>query len=321
MKWHFWITFYIRTHCVARGLRATTMAAYAASLRQFQAYVEIRLEAKEPDALTPRELLDYFEHLRTERGNSDGAVNRHLVILKNFYRAAVAMDQLAATANPLAYFPKFKAAPRKLPQTLSQPEVKRLLQAPSGPRLLAVRDRAILALLYGTGIRASECASLKDDDVDLNQNQVTVTGKGGHQRTLPLNDMVRRALLQYRVRRGPVAKEATFFRSRKRRPLSRGAIFQRVRKWAAAARLEKAVSPHQLRHSCATHLVKVGVKLTVIRDLLGHRLLTSTQLYLHVSAEDLRDAAQRHPIQHLGLVIEQLLPEEQQLAPQRRNTS
>lgn len=321
MKWDYWLTLYLRTHCVARGLRASTIAAYGACLRQFQAYVEVKLEAKPPDAVSAREALEYLQHLRTERRNGDAAVNRHLVVLKNFYRAAVAMDQLAAAANPLAYFPKLKPAPRKLPQPLSAPEMKRLLQAPAGSGLVAVRDRALLALLYGAGIRASECAGVTEERVDLERNTVTVTGKGGHERTLPLNGVVRRALLAYRQRRGPVAKDAAFFRSRRGRVLSRGAVFQRVRKWAAAA-LEKKVSPHQLRHTFATHLVQAGVKIVVIRDLLGHRQLTSTQLYLHVTAVELRDAAERHPIQQLGLEIELLLPAGSPLAPPRReNTS
>ena len=321
MKWHYWITLYVNTHCAARGLRTTTMAAYQATLYQFRAYLEVQLQKQEPDAVTAADVLQYLEYLRKERDNGDSAVNRQLVVLKNFYRAIVAMGHLEPSDNPLAHFPKIKATPRKLPVTLSEEEVGRLLDAPPTDTVLALRDRALLALLYGTGIRASECAGLREQDVDLAQRTITVTGKGGHQRTLPLNNHVSVVLTNYRLVRGVSGREAAFFQSRLRKGMSRGAIYERVRTWNRKAKIEKIVSPHTLRHTFATHLVKADVKLVTIRDLLGHRLITSTQIYLHVTAKDLREAADRHPIQRLAPLVAQLLPDvklPRQHAPWRR---
>jgi integrase/recombinase XerD len=208
----------------------------------------------------------------------------------------------------LAHFPRIKARPRKLPTVLSAEEVQRLLDEPPRDTILGLRDRAILTLLYGTGIRASECAHLREEDVDLDDGSIRVTGKGGHQRTLPLNDSVVQSLKVYRQARGPAGAEEAFFRSRSKRGMSRNAIYDRVRRSSRKAGIHKRVSPHRLRHTFATHLVKAGVNLVTIRDLLGHRLITSTQIYLHVTAEDLREAADAHPIRRLAPRVEDLLP-------------
>ena len=136
-----------------------------------------------------------------------------------------------------------------------------------------------------------------------------VVGKGGHERTVPLNERVADALRLYRRVRGPAAAEAACFRSRSGAAMSRGAVYERVRTHARQARLRKTVSPHRLRHTFATHLVQAGVGLVTIRDLLGHRMITSTQVYLHVTAQDLRQAAERHPIRHLTPIVDHLLPE------------
>lgn len=324
MKWPYWITLYIQTHCVARGLRATTMAAYEKTLYQFRAYLEVEFDNRDPAAVTAADVLAYLEFLRRERNNGASAVNRQVVILKNFYKAIVAMGHLAADDNPLAHFPKIKAAPRKLPVALSEEEVQRLLDAPGDDTVLGLRDRALLALLYGTGIRASECAGLCEQDLDLKERTVTVEGKGGHQRTLPLNEEVYAALAKYRQVRGEVGREDAVFQSRLGKGMSRGAIYERVRKWAQQAKLTKHVSPHRLRHTFASHLVRAGVKLVTIRDLLGHRMITSTQIYLHVTAHDLREAADLHPIGRLAPVLEQLLPGQQlprQHPPWRRRSA
>ncbi len=210
--------------------------------------------------------------------------------------------------NPLAHFPRIKATPRKLPVVLSIEEVERLLETPPTDTVLGLRDRAILVLLYGTGIRASECSGLREEDVDLDQRVIRVRGKGGHERTVPLNHKVVAALQVYRQRRSVVAPRECFFQSRRGRGMSRGVIYERVKTCARGARIPKCVSPHRLRHTFATHLVKAGVGLVTIRDLLGHRLITSTQIYLHVTAQDLREAADVHPIKDLAGFVNDLLP-------------
>jgi integrase/recombinase XerD len=323
MTWEYWICLYTRTHCAARGLSTSTIAAYQKTLEQFREYVRLRQENVEPGQVTARHVLEYVNHLRQDRHNGDSAVTRQVTILRNFYRAMVAMGHLEPAANPLAHFPKLKAQPRKLPTVLSAEEVQHLLASPPKDIVLGLRDRAILALLYGTGIRVSECATLLEQDVDLVANAIRVTGKGGHQRSIPLNPKVTESLKAYRQVRGEVPPRGAFFRSRSGKAMSRGAIYERVRTHARRARISKRVSPHTLRHTFATHLVRAGVGLVTIRDLLGHRLITSTQIYLHVTAEDLRSAAASHPIARLAPTVEFLLPKVKlplQYAPRCRNT-
>jgi len=309
MNWVYAIALYTGTHCTARGLRPTTIAAYRQALEQFRAYVRFRLADALPEAIRARDVLAYVEHLRRERGNGDSAVNRHVIVLKNFYRALVAMGHLEPAQNPLVHFPKLKAPRRKLPAVLAEPEVERLLQAPEADSVLGLRDRAILHLLYGTGIRASECAGLREQDVDWREHTVRVRGKGGHERTLPLHAAVAQALDAYRRARGPRRPEAAFFWGRQGRSVTRGLVYERVQTWARRARLARRVSPHALRHTFASHLVRAGVGLVTLRDLLGHRQLTSTQLYLHVTAHDLRAAADRHPIARLASTVAAWLPD------------
>ena len=183
-----------------------------------------------------------------------------------------------------------------------------MLISPTDDTLIGLRDRALLSLLYGTGIRASECASLRCGQVDLVHLAITVNGKGGHERTIPLNPELATLLRSYAEARGPSLPNAAFFRSRFGRALSRGAIFERVRTWGQRSRVGIPLSPHRMRHTFATHLVRKGVGLVTIRDLLGHRQITSTQIYLHVTAEDLRAAAAAHPIGALLRTVEHLLP-------------
>jgi site-specific recombinase XerD len=321
MKWPYWIKLYTQTHCSARGLRPKTIAAYDAALRQCHEYVRVVLEDKAPDAITARDVLEYVQHLREVRRNGDSAVNRTVTILKNFYRAMVAMGYLDAPHNPMAAFPSVKAARKKLPVTYTNDEIEKLLPLPPDDTVLGLRDRAILALLYGTGIRASECSSLTEGDVDLQGHLITVTGKGGHQRCVPLNERVVAAMSRYRHHRGAAVAKAPFFRSRRGNGMSRGAIYERVRSWGFRAKIAKRVSPHRLRHTFATHLVQAGVSIVTIRDLLGHKQITSTQVYLHVTAEDLRSAAEKHPIGRLLHTIDHLLADVAlpfQYAPRRR---
>jgi site-specific recombinase XerD len=308
MKWEYWLSMFIHTHCVARGLRPLTIAAYEASIRQFIDWSIVHLKAKPPDEVTTHDVLEYLEHLRRARSNGASAVNRAAVVLRSFYRAIVAMGYLEATANPLANLPTIKAAPRKLPVSLSNEEVERLLIGPGTDTIVGLRDRAILALLYGTGIRASECARLRVRNVSLEDMSIKVNGKGGHDRVVPLNERVANSLRVYVAARGTVPATAPFFVSRFGRGLSRGGVYDRVRTWGRKARLKMVLSPHKLRHTFATHLVRAGVGIVTIRDLLGHRQITSTQIYLHSTAQDLRAAADRHPIARLLGAVEHMLP-------------
>jgi site-specific recombinase XerD len=308
MKWDFWISQYLDVHCTARGLASKSICAYRDTLKGFKGYVEFRLGDRSPDQLTPRDILEYVEYLRKDRRNGSHAVNRQVTVLRNFYRAIVALGHMEPRDNPMANFPKIKGAPKKLPVFLNEDEVRRLLAAPRTDTVMGLRDRALLTLLYATGIRASECAGLTDADVELESQNIRVMGKGGNERCIPLNKEVVIVLRQYQMARGPIGRKEEFFRSRGGKGLSRNAIYERVHRYGRKAKIEKVLSPHRLRHTFATHLMRAGEKLRTIQELLGHRCITSTQIYLHTTAEDLRSAAMKHPVEHLINRIADLLP-------------
>jgi len=301
MKWDCWMTLYVGTFCPAQNLSSKSIAAYEATLKMFRNYVRSRLLNKDPDEMAIRDIM--------ERNNGNAAVNRQMTILRNFYRAMVAMNQLEPRNNPMANFPKIKGVPRKFAETLSNQEMARLMDTPDTDTVLGMRDRALLTILYGTGIRASECSGIDDEHLDFQARTVRVLGKGGHHRTVPMKEEVVQVLAQYRLVRGAVKYGSGFFRSRNGRRLSRCAIYERVRTHARRARIRKKVSPHRLRHTFATHLIRAGVQIEHLRDLLGHRLITSTQIYVHMTAVDLRKAAEMHPISKLIRKVADLLPD------------
>lgn len=311
MIWRYWITVFTETHCTARGLRPKTIAAYKATLEQYYEYMRLQLSGAPPDSVRARDILGYVQHLRDARGNGDSAINRTVTVLKIFYRAMVAMDYMEHRDNPMSGFPKVKAAPKKLPIFLTEEEISKLLKRPPKDTVIGIRDRTILALLYGTGIRVSECATLTEAAVDLSAKTITVIGKGGHERCVPLNNHVCHLLEIYRKQRGEVSRSTAFFRCRNGIPMQRRTIYERVRTWGTRTHLDKPISPHKLRHTFATHLIRAGVGLVTLRELLGHRQITSTQVYLHVTAKDLERAAKKHPIGRLLNTVEHILPQVQ----------
>lgn len=307
-KWSFWIKLYLQKHCVPRGLALTSLAAYDKTLAMLQAFVESRWPGREPDRVSACDVLEWVEHLRNVRRNGDSAVNRAVTVAKRFYAAIVAMGHLLPRDNPMADFPRIKRVTRKFAETLDEEEAVKLILHPDTATVIGLRDRAMLSLLYGTGIRASECSNLLEKDLDLERGTAKVKGKGGDERTVPFNEGVTRALKAYLAARGD-SRTGVFFVSRSGKKMSRGAIYSRVTRHAHQAGLKKKVSPHKLRHACATHLVRAGVNLRSVQEILGHRCITSTQIYLHMTAQDLRRAADRHPVSALVDSIKDLLPQ------------
>jgi site-specific recombinase XerD len=206
------------------------------------------------------------------------------------------MDYMDVCNNPMVGFPKIKPPGRKFKEILSENETEKLINAPRTDTILGLRDRAIIIMLCGAGLRSSECATLKEKDVKISERILHITGKGGDERSIPLNDEMAESLHLYRCARGRVDRNGAFFRSRKKgKGLSRQAIYERVKTYARKARIKKCVSPHTLRHTFATHILNSGINLVTLQFLLGHRFLTSTQIYIHITAVDIRKAIYDHP--------------------------
>ncbi len=255
-----------------------TVEAYRRDLEALAASVR-----KPPAEARLEELELYLAELRAA-GLSPATIARRVASARTFFAHLQLIG--ARSDNPAAEL----AAPRRvhrLPRTLSQGEVTRLIEAASGVTPRALRDRALVELLYGAGLRVSEAVGIERGAVDLDERAVRVLGKGGKERVVPVGRAAVAALRRYLGRGRPYLDRQhrrEFFLNAKGGPLTRAGAFLILRRLAASAGLEPTrVHPHLLRHSFATHLLEGGADLRSVQEMLGHADLGTTELYTHVS--------------------------------------
>jgi integrase/recombinase XerD len=296
------VAVYLDHLVVERGLASNSVLAYRRDLLRYAAWCSSRGLTK-LSAVTELDLLDFLAHLR--RGDADrvplaaSSAGRSIVAVRGFHRFA--LREGFASADPgRAVRPP--APTRQLPKAISVDEVTRLLDATGVEQTpSALRDRALLEVLYGTGARISEAVGLDVDDLDENGSSVLLRGKGGKHRVVPVGSMALAAVAAYRVRGRPALLEAgrgsaaIFLNSRGSR-LSRQGAWAILKRAAEHAAITSNISPHTLRHSFATHLLDGGADVRVVQELLGHASVTTTQLYTLVTVERLREVyAMAHP--------------------------
>lgn len=290
---------FIRIEC---GLRPNSVEAYLRDLHELLTFATDR-GVMDVRSITPRLLSEHLRYLSADRGLAGSSVVRHLATIRVFGRWLEATGRV--DENPAGILER-PTRWKHLPGVLSPNQMRQLLSAPE-PRAtdrgapLWVRDRAMLELMYASGLRASEAADLRVEDVMLDAGVVRITGKGDKQRLVPMGAPAVGAVELYLDECRAVLIEAAsaatdrLFLSRTGRPLERVAVWQIVRRWAQAAGLH-AVHPHVLRHSFATHLLSGGADLRVVQDLLGHADIATTQIYTHVDSARLRSVhKQFHP--------------------------
>ena len=269
-----------------RGLSQRTVAAYEGDLRRFLAFLRERtprrgvLEAAETD------LLEYVLRLG-EQGMHPRSQARALSALRGLYRYLRERGLREDDPTELLEGPRLG---RSLPGVLSVDEVLALLSAPPADTPRGVRDRAMLTLGYAAGLRVSELVGLRMGDLRLDQGLLGVEGKGGKRRLVPLGPAAVEALGAYLGRVRPLwtrPGEAAVFLTHRRRPMTRQGFWKLLKRHAAAAGIERPVSPHTLRHSFATHLLLGGADLRSVQAMLGHADLGTTQIYTHVGVDTL----------------------------------
>ena len=274
-----------------RGRAAGTITAYRRDLRSYVAW--LRAHGRTLDEVTEDDLVEYLAALRN-RELSPASVARAMVPVRALHRFLA--DEGRASADPGAHL-ELPRVPKGLPKALSEAEVNRLLDAPVGDGPAVLRDRAMLEVLYGTGVRVSELVGLSIGDVDLDAALLRAFGKGSKERIVPIGVPAVRALVawlgpegrplmapaQWR-RRGDA--EAVFLNARGGR-LSRQGAWDVLRRYARQVGLEGKLSPHVLRHSCATHMLDHGADIRAVQELLGHASISTTQVYTKVSSERL----------------------------------
>jgi len=274
------------------GLSENTLAAYRRDLCGFAAWLADRQVALAE--ASPAELLGFLaSQYRSGRALRSSA--RLLSSLRRFYRYLVREGRRKDDPTANIDSPKLD---RPLPHTLSESEVEALLAAPETSAAVGLRDRAMLELLYASGLRVSELVSLDVDRINLAQGVVRVLGKGDKERLVPVGDEAVTWLQRYskearpELLRGKISNR--LFVSRKCGSITRQAFWYRLREYALRSGIRGHLSPHTLRHAFATHLVNHGADLRVVQMLLGHSDLSTTQIYTHVARERLRQIHREH---------------------------
>ena len=276
-----------------RGLARHSVEAYARDLAVFTRSL-VAVGVRDPTRIGPADVRRHLLAL-ANRGLAPRSQARAIAAVRGFVRFLTREHGLAA--DPAAGV-RVRRPPPALPRVLGAKEVLRLVTDDVPKARRPLRDRALLELLYACGLRVSEAAGLRGSQVNLEAGFVTVTGKGGKERVVPLGRPARAALEAYLADERPRltgARPSPFvFVGLAGRPLTRQAIWKLVRKRATAAALGAGVSPHTLRHTFATHLLGGGADLRVVQALLGHADIATTQVYTHVAPTRLREVHRRH---------------------------
>jgi integrase/recombinase XerD len=275
-----------------RGLSRNTLEAYRGDLLQLGRFLsEHHLSALEAG---PGEISDFLTGLATgddeHRPASPATIHRKSACLRSFYRHL--RREGLRESDPTATLSAPRRS-RKLPQVLTRGEVEKLLSQPRGTDPQALRDRALLELMYASGLRASEAIGLELGDVDLEERLLRARGKGSKERIVPIGGQAQKAVSAYLERGRPKLvknrPEAHLFVNFRGGQLTRQGLYKIVRRHALSAGLADRMSPHTLRHTFATHLLAGGCDLRSVQEMLGHADVSTTQLYTHLSSERLKD--------------------------------
>lgn len=276
-----------------RGLAARTIDAYARDIGAFVSFVRER-GARHPRDLGYAELRDWVARLG-ELGRARSTVSRAVSSLRGYFRFLLEEGVIEADPSERLESP---GADRPLPDVLTVAEIERLLAAVTPDRTYAFRDRAILEVLYGCGLRVSELCGLRTRDVDLGERLVRVLGKGSKERLVPLGadagHALRRYLRESRPRLDRGGSEGRVFLNRSGRPLSRMGVWKILRRYVKRAGIARHVTPHTLRHSFATHLLEGGADLASVQEMLGHADISTTEIYTHVDRSHLKQVHRTH---------------------------
>ena len=277
-----------------RDVSPHTIKAYRTDLQQFFEFLNQSLKISDMSTINRTAMRAYLS-TALGHGYNRSSVARKLSSIRSFFRFLCSEGHIKSNPTVGLSAPRFR---NELPSFLSTSEVVELMRRAGGTRVLELRNRAILELMYSTGIRASELVGLNLDDLHLHSDTVRVRGKGRKQRIVPFGRPAREALNRYLERRELLAtsQERAVFLNRFRRRLSPRSLGRIVKRWLTAVSTAKKRSPHVLRHTFATHLLDEGADLRAVQELLGHRSLTTTQVYTHVTVKKLKEVYDRtHP--------------------------
>jgi len=278
-----------------QGASVETSKAYKLDIERFVTYEQVK-GAASPNEVGSRSLREYIYHLK-DLGLAAASIRRNISAVRTYFKFLLGEGHVVRDPSERLETPKRW---RTLPEVLTVDEVERLLAAPSLDQPLAFRDRAMLEVAYGAGLRVSEWISLAVRDAMLQDHLVRVFGKGAKERLVPIGRRAIGAIAIYLRELRPTLErgegKGILFLSARGQPLSRMGAWKILRKYVDQAGITKPVSPHTLRHSFATHLLEGGADLRAVQEMLGHVDISTTQIYTHIDREYLRSVhKQFHP--------------------------
>lgn len=279
-----------------RGLRPLSCKAYRSDVRRFLEYLEGRKDVAGPQDVDHPTLRDYVAHLHSE-GRAPVSIRRAQSALRAYFRFLEEEGIVAADPSDRMDRP---AIAKKLPEFLTRDEAARVVEAVDPDSKVYWRDRAVLELLYATGMRVSELTGLSLADLNPEDECCLVFGKGGKERLVPVGQAALTATKRYidavrpALDRGGGRGMGRIFLNQRGTPLGRMSVWTIVSRAAERAGIGRRISPHTLRHSCATHMLEGGADLAAVQEMLGHADISTTQIYTHLDREHLREIHRRH---------------------------
>ncbi|EOH89662.1 site-specific tyrosine recombinase XerD [Enterococcus villorum] len=284
---------YLHYLTIERGLSLNTKNSYERDLAQYLHYLEEHqlTSWQEVDRYV---IINYLEKMHDEK-KAPATVTRMITSLRRFHQFL--RQERVTDHDPMQHIDTPKKV-QKLPSTLSLSEVERLIEAPDTSKNLGMRDRAILEVMYATGMRVSELIGLKLSDLHLSLGLVQTVGKGDKERIIPLGDYAIHWLERYLDEARPLlvknSAETHVFVNNHGTGLSRQGIWKNLKQLVREAGINKEVTPHTLRHSFATHLLENGADLRTVQELLGHADISTTQIYTHITKKRMTDVYKQH---------------------------
>ncbi len=276
-----------------RGLSENTLTAYRRDLAQYEFWL-VTHRRTDLLAADSAALQAYLGH-KLNQGESPRSAARFMSSARNFYRYWLREGRIQQDPTQFVDNPKLG---RPLPKSLSEAEVEQLLAAPDLDELIELRDRTMLELLYGCGLRVSELIELTLSQLSMNQGVIKVLGKGSKERLIPVGEEALYWISRYMRDARPELLQGrpsdVLFPSKRGRTMTRQTFWYRVKLYAQRAGIQTHISPHTLRHAFATHLLNHGADLRVVQMLLGHSDLTTTQIYTHVARQRMQELHARH---------------------------
>tara|TARA_B100000214_G_C23944310_1_gene617253 strand:+ start:435 stop:1337 length:903 start_codon:yes stop_codon:yes gene_type:complete len=283
---------FLSTLLLEKGLSENTIKAYSNDCQAFNKWLFIKKRYAATDS-SESDIENYLKYLKS-MNLSNSSINRKLSSLKHFFNYLSKTKLLKS--NPVLNISGPKKS-KALPKSLSIIDVNSLIEAPDCTNFIGLRDRAMIELMYATGVRISELINLEYSNIDLNRSLIKVMGKGGKERIVPFGDDALSWLtnyIEFRRKNNLSLNSRDFFISQQGRKITRQAFWHRIKIYLKALGLSMDISPHTLRHAFATHLLNNGADLRSVQMLLGHSDLSTTQIYTHIAKQRLSDMVKQH---------------------------